>query len=293
MFSFVLISNIPPNIALSLSCHLLRCGNHSYIDPCDLIDRFGPNVTTDFLAERSRCRMCGRRADAITLVYIGDTSGDGYHAMISGESDMCNLYSHTKGVDAIRKIVGTMTNSAGNVEPQPGIYPDQMAPVVINRDGTRDLAMLRWGMPSWASKNMNYERGITNVRNLHSPWWRKWLGQAHRCVVPFNAFAEPDTKTKQNIWFEVPGVETPVFAGIWVPQWRSVRKVKEGQTVNDLFAFLTTEANSVVGQHHPRAMPVILTTPDEVDQWFSLPVQEVEAMQRPLPDEMVSVVDRG
>jgi putative SOS response-associated peptidase YedK len=36
------------------------------------------------------------------------------------------------------------------------------------------------------------------------------------------------------------------FAGIWT-RWTSVRKVKEGQTINDLFAFLTTDPNAIVG----------------------------------------------
>jgi putative SOS response-associated peptidase YedK len=37
-----------------------------------------------------------------------------------------------------------------------------------------------------------------------------------------------------------------VFAGI-CPNWTSTRKVKEGEGNADLFAFLTTEANGVVG----------------------------------------------
>jgi len=49
------------------------------------------------------------------------------------------------------------------------------------------------------------------------------------------------------------------FAGIWTLQWRSVRKVKEGETTNDLYAFLTADANAEVGAIHPKAMPVILT----------------------------------
>jgi putative SOS response-associated peptidase YedK len=35
------------------------------------------------------------------------------------------------------------------------------------------------------------------------------------------------------------------FAGIW-RRWKSVRKVKEGETENDLFAFLTTEPNAII-----------------------------------------------
>jgi putative SOS response-associated peptidase YedK len=34
---------------------------------------------------------------------------------------------------------------------------------------------------------------------------------------------------------------------------------REGETENDLFAFLTTEPNAVVAPIHPKAMPVILT----------------------------------
>jgi putative SOS response-associated peptidase YedK len=42
-------------------------------------------------------------------------------------------------------------------------------------------------------------------------------------------------------------------------------KVKEGETTNDLYAFQTTEPNAEVGAIHPKAMPSILTTPDEVE----------------------------
>ena len=42
-----------------------------------------------------------------------------------------------------------------------------------------------------------------------------------------------------------------------MPQWTSVRKVKEGETTNDLFGFLTTDANDVVAPiHHDRFLNV-------------------------------------
>lgn len=53
-----------------------------------------------------------------------------------------------------------------------------------------------------------------------------------------------------------------VFAGIWT-NWTSVRKTKEGEVNADLYGFLTTEPNTVVGDIHPKAMPVILTEPEE------------------------------
>jgi putative SOS response-associated peptidase YedK len=82
------------------------------------------------------------------------------------------------------------------------------------------------------------------------------------------------------------------FAGIWT-RWTSVRKLKEGETTNDLFAFLTTEPNAEVAKIHPRAMPVILTTAGEAEQWLTAPLRDALALQRPLPDGRLQIVARG
>lgn len=72
-----------------------------------------------------------------------------------------------------------------------------------------------------------------------------------------------------------------------------MRKVKEGETTNDLFAFLTTEPNEEVGAIHPKAMPVIPTTSDEIETWLTAPNGEALKLQRPLPNGRLKVVARG
>lgn len=208
---------------------------------------------------------------------------------------MCNLYSMSKGQAAIRELVGVWKDETGNLPSLPGIFPDMQAPVVTRGEGGNVLSMKRWGMPSpvFALKGRNYDKGVTNVRNTKSPHWRRWLGPASRCVVPFTSFAEPGPD-KKPVWFAL-DEDRPLafFAGVHVPQWTSVRKVKDGETTDDLFAFLTTEANAEVGEIHPKAMPVILTSSQDVETWLQADTADALALQRPLPDGSLRIVARG
>ena len=62
---------------------------------------------------------------------------------------------------------------------------------------------------------------------------------------------------------------------------------------HELFGFLTTEANAVVEPIHPKAMPVILTTPEEVDLWLAADAPKALELQRPLPDDALMIVASG
>ena len=96
---------------------------------------------------------------------------------------MCNLYSVTKGQQAIRDLTG-------NLPMLPGVFPDYSAPIVRTAvDGVRELAMARWGMPSptFAIVGKKTDPGVTNIRNVKSSHWRRWLGVESRCIVPLPA----------------------------------------------------------------------------------------------------------
>ncbi|HEY2614035.1 MAG TPA: SOS response-associated peptidase [Reyranella sp.] len=221
---------------------------------------------------------------------------------------MCNLYSVTTNQEAIRRLFRVDVDNTGNLPPMPGVYPDYAAPIVRNSAQGRELAMARWGLPtpSWVllkgkpkgtDPRSVRDSGTTNIRNTELSYWRRWFGVEHRCLVPFNSFAEPDNGTfggKAPVWFAF-DESRPLacFAGIWTPKWTSIRKVKEGETTADLFAFLTINPNAEVAAIHLKAMPVILRTPEEWDSWMTAPAAEALQLQRPLPDGALRIVAQG
>lgn len=230
---------------------------------------------------------------------------------------MCNLYSMTSNQEAIRAFARVLRDSFGNLEPLPGIFPDYPAPVVRNTPEGQGLALLRWGMPSSQAalleatkkraakleakgkavdfkERLEPDAGTTNIRNTASRHWQRWLGPENRCVVPFTSFSEFNREAGGDIWFALSDTRPlAFFAGIWAGDWTSVRKVRTGPETLDLFGFLTCPPNADVAPIHPKAMPVILTTPAEVEAWLSLPTAEALALQRPLPDGVLSIVARG
>ena len=138
---------------------------------------------------------------------------------------------------------------------------------------------------------------ISNIRNVKSAHWRASLEPESRCVVPFTSFCEwADTKPRKTpTWFALDESRPlAVFAGIWTT-WRGRRGTKsnpiEGE--HELFGFLTTDANADVRPIHPKAMPVILTTEAEIEQWMTAPADEALILQRPLRDGTLKVVMTG
>ena len=61
----------------------------------------------------------------------------------------------------------------------------------------------------------------------------------------------------------------------------------------DLFGLLTTEPNAEVGAIHAKAMPVILTKPEEIEQWMTAESDVALRLQRPLADGSLRHCGKG
>jgi len=222
---------------------------------------------------------------------------------------MCNLYSYTKGPAAIRELLKILRqyDLTGNMEPLTGIYPNRMAPIVrLGPEGQLQLEMARWGMPAPQIPNRKPRNPyLTNIRNTDSRYWQRWLKDpAHRCLVPFSSFSEPDNRgleepgnpNPRSIWTWFAFDETrplAFFPGIW-HEYEADRGTKAQPNVGRhlVYAFLTSDASVDVAPIHPDATPVILFNEIEREQWMSAPWEIARDLQKPPPAGALRIVAR-
>ena len=203
---------------------------------------------------------------------------------------MCNLYTMTATVDELRRLFGPFEGDRDNLPPFGEIYPGRSAPVLRRSEsGGIKLETMQWGFPGPAAAK---GRPVTNVRNLDSPFWRSALDNPdRRCLVPGTRFcewtAEPDpvTKRKSKVWFGLHQDREPffAFAGIWRPGAGS-------GSDGPFMAFLTCDANAIVGAVHPKAMPVILRASQAMD-WLTRPREQACALAVPYLDSDMRRID--
>jgi putative SOS response-associated peptidase YedK len=207
---------------------------------------------------------------------------------------MCTLYAQVAVQEALNKIFGVKKDSAGNLPAMKSIYPDGLAPVVRETAGGRELIKMRWGFPP--PPNASGGRPVVNVRNTVSNFWKPWLKPEQRCLVPVTSFCEwTDSLPKTPVWFALSQERPPfAFAGIWRP-WKGTRGTKKDPIEGEhlLYSFLTTDPNDDVQPIHSKAMPVILTTEDEMDAWMNAPIDDALELQRPREPGMLKIVARG
>ena len=188
-------------------------------------------------------------------------------------SPMCNLYSQTRNVEAIRRLFRISDNRASRIDPQPAIFPGWTAPVIRKaEDGERELLPMSWGFvllqPGKAP------RRVTNVRDdkiLTSKFWRPSFEQ-RRCLVPASSYCEPDSgKPARWHWFAVNGDEDRrlfAFPGIW-QRWKGPVK-KDGPNVEiDVYSFMTTAPNALTDSINHERMPVLLSEEADFETWLS------------------------
>lgn len=213
---------------------------------------------------------------------------------------MCNLYSMTHNVDAIRRLFRVPHNRTTAIEPMPAIFPGWDAPVVRRVEGgERELVTMSWGFV--LPQPGKAPRRVTNARDdkAMTRFWKASVAQ-RRCLVPATSFCEPDDGRPIGAkatwhWFALNGDDPrPLFsfAGIW-QRWTGPVK-KDGSPVEiDTYSIMTTAPNGATASINHERSPVILATDDQRDTWIDGTMADAIALVRPIDGNMLRIVRAG
>jgi len=200
-------------------------------------------------------------------------------------ASMCGRYSITTAPEAMRRLFG-FENTAPELQPRYNAAPTDKLPVVrLDRDGRRELAVLRWGLiPFWAKdEKIGYKSINARAESVATaPAFREAF-RHRRCLVPVNGFYEwkkrPDGG-KQPYYVGMRDGSPFALAGLW-ERW------KKGAERIESFTIITGEPNSLTAALHDR-MPVILE-PDHWDAWLTAKDTAAPlAMLQPFPAQLMA-----
>jgi putative SOS response-associated peptidase YedK len=181
---------------------------------------------------------------------------------------VCGRFTLTTNLGAIAKRFG-ISRFLEEVGPRYNVAPTQSV-IVVNDDGTRHLAEMRWGLiPSWAKEAAIGNRMI-NARAetvATKPAFRMAL-RKRRCLVVADGFYEWQLlgRRKQPVYIALKSREPFGFAGLW-ETWTA----PDGDEIKTC-TMITTEANELLKPIHDR-MPVILMREAE-GVWLDPTIQD-------------------
>jgi len=203
---------------------------------------------------------------------------------------MCNHYE--KNVEVIEMGLrvfgekGWALNAAGDVVAPddlsalpPHTYPKTPAPIVLQTDAGREIAIARWGVRvDIQGVRKPLVKFVTNARDdkFAGYTWRFSVAK-RRCLIPALAYYEPDGPEGQKweVRFTVNERASFFLAGLWDMD-------PDGATRS--FTMVTTGPNELAARIHDR-MPLVLDD-DGARRWIGhtpLAPDELRALCRPFP----------
>jgi putative SOS response-associated peptidase YedK len=170
---------------------------------------------------------------------------------------MCGRYTQTSDAETLFSEFD-LTPSETVVEPRYNLAPAQMGPVALDiGEGKPALKLMRWGLvPAWAKEErVGFKMINARAETIDTKPAFKRLFKSRRCLVLADGFYEWKSagkgETKIPYRFTLKGGRPFALAGLW-DRWG---KGEDG--ILETYTIVTTSANDLVGQIHPR-MPVIL-----------------------------------
>lgn len=202
---------------------------------------------------------------------------------------MCSRYSLTSPPEAVRAYFGYPDTP--NFPARYNVAPTQAIAVVArDKEGTRRLRLMRWGLLPPFVKDPKAFPTLINARSeevLSKPSFRNAM-RFRRCLVPADGFYEwTGPKGKRRPFLLRPREPRLIaFAGLY-ERWRDG---KGGEI--DTVVILTCPANGTIAPLHDR-MPVVLA-PETFEAWLDVKGTPAETAMRlllPASDDFFEAIE--
>ena len=175
------------------------------------------------------------------------------------------------------------------VKPHYNISPTISAPVIVSREGTHVIKLMKWGLVAKGAKDTNsvfryktYNIPSEKIFSKHS-WEQLALGS--RCLIPANGFYDLNGSGKKRAFYTGANDKSMLaFAGVY-SSWQDPEGVTRG-----VYSMVTTEADLSRPNFSGR-MPVIIKRADEA-RWLDPTVNDASSiydMIRPYPSDLLTV----
>ena len=195
-------------------------------------------------------------------------------------SSMCGRFTYRLTWEEIVRLYRlTLDQPAQNTRARYNICPTTTIDTIVEREGKRELARMRWGLvPSWWSKPLKELKLATfNARAetvAKKPFFRSAFKRT-RCLIPVSG----KPSGKQPYYFTArDGSPALTIAGLW-DEWRD----KGSGEVLKSCTMIITEPNEFVADVHDR-MPVLLAEED-FEPWLS--GSAGLELLKPAPDDLL------
>jgi len=166
------------------------------------------------------------------------------------------------------------------------VLPTEQVPVVVQTDGAREAAQMRWGLVPWWAHGVPLKASTINatVERLDSaPSYRDAWRRGQRCLLVMGGFYEPhhnEDGSRQQFFVRLGDRDVFGVAGLWE------RSPSADGSYLLSCTLITVPANQLLARVHnqKQRMPAILVE-SEYDRWLSGPLPEARELLRPYPDE--------
>ncbi|MBK9154276.1 MAG: SOS response-associated peptidase [Chloracidobacterium sp.] len=174
---------------------------------------------------------------------------------------MCGRISQVEVDEYYHRVYGW---PMPDYKPRRNIKPTQNVPIFINEGRDVKEVVARWWAQWDGSREFNTKYATFNARVDRLDDSRLWSGllkKEKRCVVPVSSFYEWPYKGKPPAEIFVKGRLPFGLAGLWSTWF-------EDDQPRYSFTIFTTGPNEFMQPIHPKAMPVMLDTPELHKLWL-------------------------